>query len=147
MKAYSLDLRQKIVQACDQKRGSHQQIADTFGVSRSFVEKLLRRGRSTGSIAPLPHGGGGTPALDEQALNLVGQLVKQQPDATLAELCEAVHGQRGIRVSIPTMCTALKRIGLPRKKNRSTPMSGTLHGYRRHGRTSERKSPNLTPGG
>ena len=143
MKAYSVDLRQKIVQACDKELGSRQYIADTFGVSRSFVQKLLRRRRTTGSITPLPHGGGGKPALDDEAIELVRQLVKEEPDATSEELCEAVDQQRGIRVSIATMCTVLKRQGLPRKKNRSTHLSGTLPESSKRGRSIERRSANL----
>jgi transposase len=147
MKAYSQDLRQKIVEACDKKLGSRQKIADTFGVSRSFVQKLLRRRSTTGSITALPHGGGGKPVLDKDALVLVRQLVKEQPDATLEELCEAVHEQRGIRVSVPTMCTALKRMRLPLKKSRSMRQKGIAPGYSRHDRSSRRKSQPLTPGG
>ena len=116
MRAYSIDLRQKIVEAYDRGVGSQRQIAETFGVSRSFVEKLLYRRRTTGNIAPLPQGGGGKPALDNETLALVRQLVKEEPDATLEELCEAVHRQRGVRVSVSNMCTRLKHMGLPRKK-------------------------------
>ena len=119
MRAYSRDLRQKVVDAYDRGVGSQRQIAETFGVSRSFVEKLLQRRRTTGNIAPLPHGGGVKPVLDDEALALVRQLVKEEPDATLEELCEAVNRQRGVRVSVSNMCTRLKHIGLPRKK--STP--------------------------
>ena len=140
MKAYSVDLREKIAQACDKKLGSRQHIADTFGVSRSFVQKLLSRRRSTGIIAPLPHGGGGKPALDDEALDLVRQLVKDQPDATLEELSEAVDEQRGIRVSVSTVCMVLKRLALPRKKSRSTHLSGTLPEYSKHEMSSGMQS-------
>ncbi len=71
MRAYSLDLRQKIVKAYDKGMSTQGQIAQTFGVSRSFVEKLLRRRRSTGEISSLPHGGGGQRACDEQRLRLL----------------------------------------------------------------------------
>ena len=54
MKAYSLDLRQKILRASDQGLGSQCAIAAFFGVSLSFVEKLLRRRRTTGDVAPRP---------------------------------------------------------------------------------------------
>jgi transposase len=50
MKAYALDLRQKILRACDQRLGSQRAIAALFGVSQSLVEKLLRRRRTTGDI-------------------------------------------------------------------------------------------------
>ncbi len=49
-------------------------------------------------------------------LVLVRQLVRQQPDLTLQELCDAVDQQRGVRVSVPTMCIWLQRLGLVRKK-------------------------------
>jgi hypothetical protein len=37
---------------------TREQVAHTFGVSRSCVQKLLRRWRETGNAAPRPHGGG-----------------------------------------------------------------------------------------
>ena len=116
MKAYSLDLRRKIVESCDRGDESQGGIAESFGVSLSFLEKLLRRRRITGDITPMPHGGGTKPRLDEDALEMLRVLVKEQPDAILAELCDEINEQRGIRVSAPTMCTALKKLGLGRKK-------------------------------
>ncbi len=126
MRAYSIDLRQKVVDAYDRGVGTQRQIAETFGVSRSFVEKLLQRRRSTGNIAPSLHGGGVKPVLDNEAL--VRQLVKEEPDATLKELCEAVNRQRGVRVSVSNMCTRLKHMGLPRKKSHSMLQNGTVLG-------------------
>lgn len=58
--AYSTDLREKIVRAYDEGLGSQRKIAELFGVSRSFVEKLLHRRRTTGEVSALPHGGGRT---------------------------------------------------------------------------------------
>lgn len=116
MRAYSLDLRQKIVKAYDKGVSTQGQIAQIFGVSRSFVEKLLRRRRSTGDISSLPHGGGGQRACDEQAQAVVSRLVREQPDATLNELCERLFEERGIQISVATMCTELKRLNLRRKK-------------------------------
>jgi transposase len=58
MKAYSLDLRQKILRACDQRLGSQRAIAALCGVSQSVVETRLRRRRATGDISPRPDAGG-----------------------------------------------------------------------------------------
>ena len=116
MKAYSIDLRRKIVESYDRGDKTQSAIAESFGVSLSFVEKLLRRRRMRGDIAPLPHGGGIKPLLDEYALELLKTLVKEQPDATLAEVCDEVWEHRRIRVSTPTMCTALKKLNVGRKK-------------------------------
>ncbi len=128
MKAYSVDLRQKIVDASDRKRGTQWQLAQTFGVSRSFVEKLFRQRRQTGSLEPRPHGGGQQPLLGTEDLELVRQLVRQQPDLTLQELCDAVDQQRGVRVSVPTMCIWLQRLGLVRKKVSARQRAGHSQG-------------------
>ena len=52
MHAYSTDLRQRVITACDAHDGTRQQIADRFCVSIHWVRKLLRQRRDTGSIAP-----------------------------------------------------------------------------------------------
>lgn len=119
--AYSTDLREKITGAYDDGVGSQRAIAELFGVSRSFVEKLLHRRRTTGEIAALPHGGGRQPLCREGEQQLVRRLIEQQPDATLDELCEAVARKRRLRLSRPTMSRLLQRLNLPRKKSRSTP--------------------------
>jgi transposase len=116
MKAYSIDLRRKIVESYDRGDKTQKVVSQSFGVSLSLVEKLLRRRRIRGDIAPLPHGGGIKPLLGEDALELLKVLVKEHPDATLSELCDEVWDQREIRVSTPTMCTALKKLDLGRKK-------------------------------
>jgi transposase len=145
MIAYSLDFRQKILSACDQERGSQRTIATLFGVSLSFVEKLLRRRRTTGDITPRPHAGGRRASCDEAALAQVRRLVHEQPDATLAELCERLWTQQRLRVSIPTMTRIVTHMGLPRKKSRSTCQSATPSGSSRRGRTTRRQSPHSTP--
>ena len=98
MKAYSLDLRQKILQAYDQGRGSQRALAAWFGVSRGFVEQLMQRRRTTGENAPRPYAGGRRPYCDPPTLALVRHLVQAQPDATLAELRTQLRQQRGVRL-------------------------------------------------
>jgi transposase len=110
MATYSIDLRQKILHACERRLGSQRALADLFGVSLSFVEKLLRRHRTTGNIAPKPHAGGQRPALDTAAHTLVRQLVHANSDLTLEELCTRVAAERGVHVSVATMCRVLQRL-------------------------------------
>jgi transposase len=145
MKAYSLDLRQKILRACDQRRGAQRAIAALFGVSQSFREKLLRRRRTSGDIAPRPHAGGRRAICHEAALARVRQLVQAHPDATLAALCEHLYTHQGLHVSVPTMGRIVIRLTLPRKKSRSTPANATPSGSSRRGRPTRRKSPRSTP--
>lgn len=137
MKAYSFDLRQKILRACDQRFGSQRAVAVLFGVSQSFVEKLLRRRRDTGDIAPRPHAGGRQASCDAAALALVRRLVQEQPDVTLAELCEQLWAQRGLPVSVPTMSRIATQLGWPRKKSRFMPASRTLRVSDKRARTIE----------
>jgi transposase len=146
MAAYSIDLRNKILQACERRLGSQRALADLFGVSLSFVEKLLRRHRTTGNIAPKPHAGGQRPSLDAAADTLVRQLVRDNTDITLEELCAHVAAERGIRVSVATMCRVLQRLGLPRKKSRSTPASATPRASSTRARTTASGSRRSTSG-
>jgi transposase len=138
MARYSIDLRRKILQAYERRIGSQRALADIFGVSLSFVEKLLRRHRPTGAIAPKPHAGGQRPRLDVAAQALVRQLVHEQPDATLEELCTRAAEMTGIRVSVPTMCRLVQRLGLPRKKSHSMRRSATPSESSRRGRPTTR---------
>ena len=54
MRPYSLDLRQRVVAALDAGEGSQPEIAARFRVSVSFITRLLKRRRRTGSVAPRP---------------------------------------------------------------------------------------------
>jgi transposase len=144
MKAYSLDLRQKILRAYDQQVGSQRAIAALFGVSPSFIEKLLRRRRTTGEISPRPHAGGRKARCDAAALVYVHDLLQAQSDATLEELCARLHARRGLRVSVPTMSRIVTSLRLPRKKSRSTPASGTPRASSRRARSIAKGSHRST---
>jgi transposase len=116
MEAYSVDLRERIVRACDEGSLTRQEIADEFAVSRSFVQKLLRRRRTEGTIAAKAQGGGPDPLLDEADRKRLRKLVKQRNDATLRELATSLKEQGGPQVSITTVWRALRPMDLPVKK-------------------------------
>lgn len=71
MKAYSTDLRQKVIDAYNNKEGSQRQLAERFSVSLSFVQSLLKRFRNSGSFEPKPHGGGQSAKLNSEQIALV----------------------------------------------------------------------------
>ena len=123
MKPSSLDRRQKILRAYDQRFGSQRAWAALFGGSQAFLEKLRHRRRTTGQIAARPHAGGRQPRCDTAALAVVRQLVLEQPDATLAELWSQLQPRQGLRVSVATMCRLLPRVDLPRENRRFRPPS------------------------
>jgi transposase len=127
MKAYSQDLRERIVEALEAHEESHAEIAERFAVSASFVEKLWWRWRTTGSCAPQPHGGGRQRSLRE-AEGLIRAELAEQPGLTLGALCERVAQAGHRQVTTKTMCLELRRLKLPLKKSRLRRVSATLHG-------------------
>jgi transposase len=123
MKAYSKDLRLKVLAAVD--RGMpKKEVARVFGVSEPTIRRYLRLRRETGEVEPKPLRG--PPARKRTALEerLPAQ-VRLNPDLTLAEHCELFEEESGMEVSTATMSRALKRLGLPLKKSRSGLPSGT----------------------
>src|ERR671936_2111969 len=116
MKAYSLDLRTKILAAYHHKEGSIRQLAQRFTVSARFVGELVSRFRQTGSYAPKPHGGGNPPRIDRSKYDLLSALVQHQPDATLKELCLALAERCHVTASKSSMPRTLVRLQLTRKK-------------------------------
>ncbi len=112
MKAYSQDLRKRILDTVQRGDGTLRQIVRRFLVSVSFVTRLLQLHRSTGSLEPRPHGGGNPAVLGPEDLEQLRELVRQQPDATLEELRQRL----GALCSLMTIARALRQLGLPRKK-------------------------------
>jgi transposase len=121
MKTYSLDLRERVVWAVELGEAVREEIAEEFGVSTSWIKKLIRQQRDTGSIAPLPHGGGRHPAYEGRKLERLKQALADHPDATLEEL----RDQTNKSASIMAVHRALRRLGARRKKSRSVPPNRT----------------------
>ena len=118
--AYSIDLRQKLVDAYDRGDVSQARLAHQFGVARSFVEKLLKQRRESGTISPKVRAVQTPSKLNEAHRAILAELVEATNDATLAELRERLYKRTGIRVGITTMHTTLKRMDLTVKKNISS---------------------------
>jgi transposase len=117
MRAYSLDLRQKVVQAYERGDGSIDEIASLFSVGPTFVKKMLRLHREGGDLSPLPHGGGHTPKLTDKHLQMIRAEIARNNDVTAEELRELLRKRFAVEVSQPTISRVLARLNLPRKKN------------------------------
>ena len=138
---YSNDLRQKIIRFFENHPDyTQQEIAEEFGVSRSFLETLLQRWRATGSAAALPRGGGHKSRLREHDQTL-RELVAAQPDATLSELRERLASATHLLVSPAALCRALQRLHLPRKKRLSSRTSNSGRRSSKSGRSFARARP------
>ena len=116
MEAYSMDLRRRILAACDRGEGT-KFVADRFGVSPSWIRRLKQRLREDGEMAPRPSGGDRRSKYDKAALKKLSKKVSAQPDITLEELGVWAKDELGISCSLMATHRALKRIGLTFKKS------------------------------
>ncbi len=124
MKAYSLDLRQKIVDVYQNESISQRQLAIRFSVTKSFVIKLLKKYRETGSIKPLAHGGGAKLKISPEQLEILAELIEDNNDATLEELCQMFQKRTKVIISRATMGRMSQRLNLTVKKNTSCSREG-----------------------
>ncbi len=125
--AYSLDLRKRVIAAVRAKRQPLAEIARTFGVSESTVDKWTKRWRETKQVDALPWAGGRKRSLRECEAAIRDE-VRKQPDATLEELCARVATVTGVVATRSMMSRELIRLDLPRKKRASTTVSATRRG-------------------
>lgn len=112
MKTHSMDLRERVIAAVDNKEGSQREIARRYKVSLSFIVRLLQHRRNTGGLEPSPHGGGRKRALDYRDRLRLGQLIREHPDATL----EQIRDLGSFHCCLPTLWRTLRRMGFTRKK-------------------------------
>lgn len=132
----SMDLRQRIIAAWQQREGTWRELAERFGVGEATVDRLVARFRSTGSVAPDPHGGGQSHRIPDEDLPVVRRLLDASPDITIEELAGAFRRESGTRVSRATMGRAVARLGYTRKKRPSSARSATGRASRRSTRRS-----------
>jgi transposase len=112
MQALSNDLRERILNAVDNREGSRRKLAARFCVNVSTITRWLQLRRQTGSADPRPHGGGTAPTLDQDGLERLRALVQEHPDATL----EALKQSLGITGSIMIISRGLHKLDITRKK-------------------------------
>ena len=123
MKAYSEDLRRKIVDAIE--RGMPKaEAARTFGIGISTVKRYATKAQRGEPLEP-GKAPGKRPKIDERVGKLLAEDLKERPFATLRERCEYVEALSGVSVSRSTMCRTIARIGSTRKKGGERPQSET----------------------
>ena len=122
MKAYSLDLRQRVVAAFE-AGAPWPEIVRLFGISRATLNRYRKRLRDAGSLAPgrSPGRPRGIAPPDEPLLEA---RLRDAPDAGLADHCRWWRDERGEAVSVAALRRAVRRLGWTRKKTprRQTPL-------------------------
>lgn len=119
MRAYSMDLRERVLADCD-AGASTTAVAAKFSVSEAWVRRLKQTRRETGRVAPARYRRDRPPAWVRLA-DRIRDAVRQAPDLTLAEYRERF----ALPVAVPTLARAMAALGLSRKKSRPARPSGT----------------------
>jgi transposase len=124
-----MDLRERIVTACDVGGCTQRQVAERFQVSLGMVKKLLAQRRRTGDIGPRYCRCGAKPKILKTHQRRLRALVRRQPDLTLAQL----RATTGLRCSLVAIHYVLVKQGLSYKKRRCAPASRTAPTQRGRG--------------
>jgi transposase len=125
-RAYSDDLRRKLLEAHEQDEGNLAQLAKRFHVSEGWAEKIsAARSRTGKTERPEDRKHGRKSRMTGATLEYLQSRVKQQPDRTLVELQEDLRHNQGIEIGITWLWTVLRRMEMRFKKSRSAPPSRT----------------------
>ena len=138
-KAYSADLRERVLLA-DEAGVPPAAVAERFGVGLATVYLWRQQARTEGRRCAKPHSGGRARGIDTAGDALLRALVAECNDRTLDEYIEQLAARGGPKVSRPTLCRALRRLGLWRKKRRCAPASAIASTSRRSGQSSASRS-------
>lgn len=115
--SYSDDLRERVLLACEHKEGSRAEIARRFRIGESTVYRWLRVARTEGRRQAKPHAGGPSPKLDTDKLQRLQEIVLENNDQTLAAYGEQLAAHTGCRVGTASLCRALQKLNMTRKKD------------------------------
>jgi transposase len=114
MKAYSMDLRERVIGACDSGMGTSE-VAESFSVSSAWIRRLKQRRRETGHFGPKVQQRRGSIPILTQHEDKIAKIIAEKPDSTSTEIAERL-GEMSVKVSRQTVDVALKRLGYRYKK-------------------------------
>ena len=141
MKAYSQDVRERVLRAVDQGI-PRSEIVRVLGVSLATIGRYLKQRRETGHVRPKAIPGRPSQKIKPLQAGMPAQL-EAFPDATLAQHCQYWEQSQGMQVSRWSMSRAIKRLDWTRKKRRS----GHRNAIKRHGQPIESTSSSSMPSG
>lgn len=139
-RAYSDDLRRKILEAHENGEGSLRQLAERFHVSVSWAKSISAFLSRTGKKEKPQAGPRGRKSrITAEAIEYLRLQIRDQPDRTLGELREDLRANLDIEIGITQLWTVLKRIGLRLKKSHSVLPSRTASASKRSASSGGRK--------
>jgi transposase len=144
-RACSTDLRERVLAAYEAGEGGQAEVARRFRVGERTLSRWLQAARTEGRREPKVPARGR--ALVGGEAPVLGELVGEQNDATLAEYAERLAARTGVRRSLAAVCRALKRLALVRKKRRSGPPSRSARTWPRRAHDGAPSWPGSTRAG
>ena len=124
-KAYSNDLRRKLLEAYDRGEGSLRELAERFGVSSPYAWKISAQRKRTGQVERVEQRHGPESKVTRAVEQQVRTWVRKHPDLTLVEIQERLWETARLLVSVARVWQVLRRLKLRLKKSHSTPPNKT----------------------
>jgi transposase len=120
-KAYSDDLRRKLLGAYDRKLGNLRELAERFCVSYAYARKISWQRRRTKQVERVEQRHGPPSRATAEVEARLRRLLREQPDRTLEELQRGLWETEGVHFSTQHLWRLLRRMDLPLKKSHSSP--------------------------
>jgi transposase len=121
MKPYSVDFREKILEIKNKESLSIRQLAQRFGVAKSFIQKIIKQHQETGCVNPRRPGGGNLPKLNAEQVLILKEILENNNDFTLEELKDELWKRTRVSVSTTTIWKLSKQLNYSFKKKRFLP--------------------------
>jgi transposase len=118
-KAYSEDLRSRVIDAATEGAMSVRQAARQFKVSASAAIKWVQCKAKTGRTAPEPSGGDRRSHVIGEHERWLLNLIEAEPDLTLIEVKRRLLDERQFKAGLTTVWRFFKRNGISLKKKPS----------------------------
>lgn len=119
MSTHPIELRNRVVEAYENKEGTMRDLAKRFKVNKGFVSNMVKLKKETGSLEPKPHAGGHIPKIDEPGLHFIDELISNEPNLKLSEICERYYIARNVVINIVDAHRACEKLNITFKKKTS----------------------------
>ena len=130
---YSLDLRVRVAERCQDPTQTIDEIAEWFGLGTATV-KRFKAAAKAGDLSPKPPGGGKPRKIPNEDEETIRRLLATKNDSTLKEWVARIKVELGTVLSITTMSRTFERMEITRKKGVFMPPNGTRSALNKRGR-------------
>lgn len=113
-------VRRAIVKAYEDGYGTYEAVADSLGVGRATVSRVLRLAREKQSVNPKPQAGGRLPPIRGRDVDRLARIIQENPFATLEELADIWFKRVQIRISRSSLHRSMRQLGYSLKKKSSS---------------------------